>query len=79
MTFPAATAFDNSLLHSEGPTSGMNSEPDSCNAHLLTLSLKYILVISSSVATLYPYFDVVVGLVCTHDPKSYAGCSICCW
>jgi hypothetical protein len=21
----------------------------------------------------YAYFDVVVGLVCSHDPKSYAG------
>jgi predicted 2-oxoglutarate/Fe(II)-dependent dioxygenase YbiX len=27
----------------------------------------------------YPYFDVVVGLVLSHDPKSYAGGSICDW
>jgi hypothetical protein len=27
----------------------------------------------------YPYFDVVVGLVWSHDPKNYAGCSICYW
>jgi hypothetical protein len=27
----------------------------------------------------YPYFDVVVGLVWSHDPKSYAGGSICYW
>jgi hypothetical protein len=25
----------------------------------------------------YPYFDVVVGLVWSHDPKSYAGSSVC--
>jgi hypothetical protein len=25
----------------------------------------------------YPYFDVVVGLVWSHDPKSYAGGSVC--
>jgi hypothetical protein len=25
----------------------------------------------------YPYFDVVVGLVSSHDPKSYAGGSVC--
>jgi hypothetical protein len=24
----------------------------------------------------YPYFDVVVGLVWSHDPKSYAGGSV---
>jgi hypothetical protein len=27
----------------------------------------------------YPYFDVVVGLVWSHDPKSYAGGSVCYW
>jgi hypothetical protein len=27
----------------------------------------------------YPYFDVVVGLVWSHDPKSYAGGGICYW
>jgi hypothetical protein len=27
----------------------------------------------------YPYFDVVVGLVWPHDPKSYAGGSVCYW
>jgi hypothetical protein len=27
----------------------------------------------------YPYFDVVVGLVWSHDPKSYAGGSLCYW
>jgi hypothetical protein len=27
----------------------------------------------------YPYFDVVVGLVWSHGPKSYAGCSVCYW
>jgi hypothetical protein len=25
----------------------------------------------------YPYFDVVVGLVLSHDPKSFAGGSVC--
>jgi hypothetical protein len=25
------------------------------------------------------YFDVVVGLVWSHDPKSYAGGSVCYW
>jgi hypothetical protein len=25
----------------------------------------------------YPYFDVVVGRVWSHDPKSYAGGSVC--
>jgi hypothetical protein len=25
----------------------------------------------------YPYFDVVVGLVWSHDPKSCAGGSVC--
>jgi hypothetical protein len=28
---------------------------------------------------MYPYFDVVVGIVWSHDPKSYAGCSLCYW
>jgi hypothetical protein len=28
---------------------------------------------------MYPYFDVVVGLVWSHDPKSYAGGSVCYW
>jgi hypothetical protein len=27
----------------------------------------------------YPYFDVVVGLVWSHDPKRYAGGSVCYW
>jgi hypothetical protein len=27
----------------------------------------------------YSYFDVVVGLVWSHDPKSYAGGSLCYW
>jgi hypothetical protein len=27
----------------------------------------------------YPYFDVVVRLVWSHDPKSYGGGSICYW
>jgi hypothetical protein len=27
----------------------------------------------------YPYFDVVVGLVWSHDPNSYAGGSLCYW
>jgi hypothetical protein len=27
----------------------------------------------------YPYFDIVVGLVWSHDPMSYAGCSLCYW
>jgi hypothetical protein len=27
----------------------------------------------------YPYFDVVVGLAWSHDPKSYAGGSVCYW
>jgi hypothetical protein len=27
----------------------------------------------------YLYFDVVVGLVWSHDPKSYAGGSVCYW
>jgi hypothetical protein len=27
----------------------------------------------------YPYFDVVVGLVWSHDPKSYAGGSLYYW
>jgi hypothetical protein len=27
----------------------------------------------------YPYFDVVVGLVWSNDPKSYAGGSVCYW
>jgi hypothetical protein len=27
----------------------------------------------------YPYFDVVVGLVWSHDPESYAGGSVCYW
>jgi hypothetical protein len=27
----------------------------------------------------YPYFDVVVGLVWSHDPKSYAGGGVCYW
>jgi hypothetical protein len=27
----------------------------------------------------YPYFDIVVGLVWSHDPKSYAGSNACYW
>jgi hypothetical protein len=27
----------------------------------------------------YPYFEVVVGLVWSHDPESYAGGSVCYW
>jgi hypothetical protein len=27
----------------------------------------------------YPYFHVVVGLVLSHDPKSYADGSVCYW
>jgi hypothetical protein len=27
----------------------------------------------------YPYFDVVVGFVWSHDPKSYADGSVCYW
>jgi hypothetical protein len=27
----------------------------------------------------YTYFDVVVGFVWSHDPKSYAGGSVCHW
>jgi hypothetical protein len=27
----------------------------------------------------YPYFDVVVGLVWSHDPKSYSGGGVCYW
>jgi hypothetical protein len=27
----------------------------------------------------YPYFDLVVGLVRSHNPKSYAGGSVCYW
>jgi hypothetical protein len=27
----------------------------------------------------YPYFDVVVGLVWSRDPKSYASGSVCYW
>jgi hypothetical protein len=27
----------------------------------------------------YPYFDVVVGFVWSHDSKSYAGGSVCYW
>jgi hypothetical protein len=27
----------------------------------------------------YPYFDVVVGLVWSHDPESYAGGSVSYW
>jgi hypothetical protein len=26
-----------------------------------------------------PYFEVVVGLVWSHDPESYAGGSVCYW
>jgi hypothetical protein len=27
----------------------------------------------------YPYFDIVVGLVWSHDPESCAGSSVCYW
>ena len=27
----------------------------------------------------HPYFDIVVGLVRSHDPESYAGGSVCYW
>jgi hypothetical protein len=32
-----------------------------------------------SVLKTYPYFDVVVGPVWSHDPKSYAGGGVCYW
>jgi hypothetical protein len=36
-------------------------------------------VIKATPPRRYPYFDVVVGLVWSHDPKSYAGGSVCYW
>jgi hypothetical protein len=39
--------------------------------------LSYRLVMINNGNT--PYFDVVVGLVWSHDPKSYAGGSVCYW
>jgi hypothetical protein len=40
-----------------------------------TLSKPYFYVTSN--INPYPYFDVVVGLMWSHDPKSYAGGSVC--
>jgi hypothetical protein len=34
---------------------------------------------TADIASGYRYFDVVVGLVWSHDPKSYAGGSVCYW
>jgi hypothetical protein len=41
--------------------------------------LRIYVVIKSCAPRRYPYFDVVVGLVWSHDPKSYAGGSIYYW
>jgi hypothetical protein len=42
-------------------------------------SAKYELLVIYQSPRRYPYFDVVVGLVWSHDPKSYAGGSLCYW
>jgi hypothetical protein len=42
-----------------------------------TILKKYICIYKSPRRD--PYFDVVVGLVWSHDPKSYAGGSVYYW
>jgi hypothetical protein len=42
-------------------------------------SLKIITYVCFKPPRRYPYFDVVVGLVWSHDPKGYAGASVCYW
>jgi hypothetical protein len=44
--------------------------------HLIAWFMPFIYCISPR---RYPYFDVVVGLVWSHDPKSYADGSVCYW
>jgi hypothetical protein len=44
-------------------------------AVLMEIPALYILTL----CRLVYYFDVVVGLVWSHDPKSYAGGSVCYW
>jgi hypothetical protein len=36
-------------------------------------------IVKSQSPRRYPYFDVVVGLVWSYDPKSYAGGSVYYW
>jgi hypothetical protein len=51
-------------------------------SHLLLLLLLLLLntvIIDIISPRRYPYFDVAVGLVWSHDPKSYAGGSVCYW
>jgi hypothetical protein len=44
-----------------------------------TLNLNFIQIIMSVPPRRYPYLDVVVELVWSHDPESYAGGSVCYW
>jgi hypothetical protein len=50
---------------------------------LYTIIIIIIIIIIMPLITFpprrYPYFDVVVGLVWSHDPKSSAGGSVCYW
>jgi hypothetical protein len=41
----------------------------------VTIFFRHVVLLDSP--RRYPYFDVVVGLVWSHDPKTYAGGRIC--
>jgi hypothetical protein len=52
----------------------------SCNTELsVGMYYTYENIFNVQLSMNYPYCDVVVGLVWSHDPKSYAGGSICYW
>jgi hypothetical protein len=46
---------------------------------LYTLCFSLCMTVRWTPPQRYPYFDIVVALVWSHDPKSYAGSSICYW
>jgi hypothetical protein len=46
---------------------------------LYSQQLIFVILVMLTPPRRYPYFDVVVGLVWSHDTKSYAGSSICFW
>jgi hypothetical protein len=40
---------------------------------------KFVLLLEVPPPRRYTYFGVVAGLVCSNDPESYAGSSVCYW
>jgi hypothetical protein len=57
----------------------ISSSSSSSSSSSRSSSSSISISISISTPRRCPYFDVVVGLVWSHDPKSYAGGSVCYW